>query len=137
MIKPWKKFNEMFEDSFIKDKLEKIKEIFIEFEDEDIISYSFGRFGPRFKKDVNYSDFLKYAKPLKNEKDFFIEIDIYFPGKGIESYGGNALIDSKDINLLNELFSAINRLNDAGFDFKLDFNSNSDKYKPITIMIYI
>lgn len=80
MIKPWIKFNEMFEDSFIKDKLDKIKEIFIEFEDEDIITYSFGRYGIQFKKDINYLQFINYAKSLKNEKDFFIGFNIFFPG---------------------------------------------------------
>lgn len=133
MIKPWKKFNEMFEESFIKDKLDKIREIFIEFEDEDIIKYSFGRFDRTFTKDMDYNRFLQFATSMRNERDFFIEVHISFPGT--EVFGGNAVIDSKDLNLINELFSAINRLNDAGFNFKLDFNYNHFEHKPIVIMI--
>jgi hypothetical protein len=136
-MKHLRNLNEMSDDSII-NKFIEIREIFIEFEDLHIIEYRPGHFAaPRFSGEINYTYFKRQMDFIFKRSDDvrYITACIKFPTQAIVGFL-NDVIESENIELINELFTALNRLNEAGFKFKLDLDNISRVYKPIEIIIY-
>lgn len=154
MIKRWSTFNESSNNSeeIIKSKFIEVREFFIDFEDMGIISYSmvspgFERggyisFDPK-RSDVNR--FLDFQLPVvvstselgtKSKKldKVCIIVDIKLPGEQNEF--GSTVIGNEGIRLFDDMLTANSRLIDAGYDVKMDLNSNHGEYKPVKFLIY-
>ena len=154
MIKRWSTFNENSDNSkeVISSKFLEVREVFLDFEDMGIISYSlvspgFERggyisFDPK-RGDVNR--FLDFQLPViistselgtKSKKldKVCIIVDIKLPGEPNEF--GSTVIGNEGIRLFEDILIANSRLIDMGFDVKLDLNGNHPEYKPAKFLIY-
>ena len=153
MIKRWSTFNENSDNSkeVISSKFLEVREVFLDFEDMGIISYSlvspgFERggyisFDPK-RGDVNR--FLDFQLPViistselgtKSKKldKVCIIVDIKLPGEPNEF--GSTVIGNEGIRLFEDILISNSRLTDMGFDVKLDLNGNHPKYKPAKFLI--
>lgn len=139
-MKHIRKINEISEisENSIINKFIEIREIFIEFEDLHIIEYTPGHFaGPIFSEEINYTYFKRQMDFVFRKSDDvrYVTACIKFPTKSIVGFR-NDVIESENMELINEIFVALNRLNDAGHKFKLDLDNIGRGYKPIEIIIY-
>ena len=144
MIKRWSTFNENSDNSkeVISSKFLEVREVFLDFEDMGIISYSlvspgFERggyisFDPK-RGDVNR--FLDFQLPtLRKQTKYCIIVDIKLPGEPNEF--GSTIIGNEGIRLFDDMLTANSRLIEAGYDVKLDLNASHGKYKPVKFLIY-
>ena len=158
MIKRWSTFNENTNISreFISSKFLEVREVFLDFEDIGIISYSmvlpgFERggylsFDPKVGDVNRFLDFqlptlnLTFSKRhlgvLTSDKldKVCIIVDIKLPGEPNEF--GSTIIGNEGIRLFDDMLTANSRLIEAGYDVKLDLNASHGKYKPVKFLIY-
>jgi hypothetical protein len=151
MIKRWLNFNENIDDitSFIKSKIDEIREIFTDFEDMNIVSYALIKggeergvghtFNPKTSDYDRWLDLcipgIRYAyKNKKSDIQVCIISHIKLPAEQNEF--GSSVINSEGIKLFEDILTANSRLIDAGYDIKLDMNSNHHEYKPAKFLIY-
>ncbi len=158
MIKRWSTFNENTNISreFISSKFLEVREVFLDFEDMGIISYSmvlpgFERggyisFDPKVGDVNRFLDFqlptlnLTFSKRnlgvLTSDKldKVCIIVDIKLPGESNEF--GSTIIGNEGIRLFDDMLTANSRLIEAGYDVKLDLNASHGKYKPVKFLIY-
>lgn len=151
MIKRWLTFNENknISKEIISTKFLEVREVFLDFEDMGIISYSM--VSPGFERggylsfdpklgDVNR--FLDFQLPTLTakywEKDGLdkvcVIVDIELPGESNEF--GSTVIGNEGIRLFDDMLTANSRLIEAGYDVKLDLNASHAKYKPVKFLIY-
>lgn len=148
MIKRWSTFNENTNISkeVISSKFLEVREVFLDFEDMGIISYSM--VSPGFERggyisfdpkvgDINR--FLDFQLPTltvtsKNLDKVCIIVDIKLPGESNEF--GSTVIGSEGIRLFDDMLTANSRLIDMGYDVKLDLNASHGQYKPVKFLIY-
>ena len=148
MIKRWSTFNENSNSAkeLISSKFLEVREVFLDFEDMGIISYSlvspgFERggyisFDPK-RGDVNR--FLDFQLPTlistsKKLDKVCIIVDIKLPGESNEF--GSTVIGNEGIKLFDDMLTANSRLIESGYDVKLDLNASHAKYKPVKFLIY-
>jgi len=148
MIKRWSTFNENTNISkeVISSKFLEVREVFLEFEDMGIISYSmvspgFERggyisFDPK-RGDINR--FLDFQLPTltvtsKKLEKVCIIVDIKLPGESNEF--GSTVIGNEGIKLFDDMLTANSRLIEAGYDVKMDLNASHGQYKPVKFLIY-
>lgn len=156
MIKRWSTFNENTNISreFISSKFLEVREVFLDFEDMGIISYSmvlpgFERggyisFDPKVGDVNRFLDFqlptLTFSKRhlgvLTSDKldKVCIIVDIKLPGEPNEF--GSTIIGNEGIRLFDDMLTANSRLIEAGYDVKLDLNASHGQYKPVKFLIY-
>ena len=162
MIKRWSTFNENSDNSkdnskeVISSKFHEVREVFLDFEDMGIISYSmvlpgFERggylsFDPKVGDVNRFLDFqlptlnLTFSKRhlgvLTSDKlnKVCIIVDIKLPGESNEF--GSTIIGNEGIRLFDDMLTANSRLIEAGYDVKLDLNASHGKYKPVKFLIY-
>jgi hypothetical protein len=156
MIKRWSTFNENTNISkeFISSKFFEVREVFLDFEDMGIISYSmvlpgFERggyisFDPKVGDVNRFLDFqlptLTFSKrnlgvlTLDKLDKVCIIVDIKLPGESNEF--GSTIIGNEGIRLFDDMLTANSRLIEAGYDVKLDLNASHAKYKPVKFLIY-
>jgi hypothetical protein len=148
MIKCWYTFNENTNISkeVISSKFLEVREVFLDFEDMGIISYSM--VSPGFERggyisfdpkvgDINR--FLDFQLPTltiksKNLDKVCIIVDIKLPGESNEF--GSTVIANEGIKLFDDMLTANSRLIDMGYDVKLDLNASHGQYKPVKFLIY-
>ena len=144
MIRRWSTFNENSDNSkeVISSKFHEVREVFLDFEDMGIISYSiilpgFERggyisFDPKVG-DVNR--FLDFQLPtLRKQTKYCIIVDIKLPGESNEF--GSTVIGNEGIKLFDDMLTANSRLIESGYDVKLDLNASHGQYKPVKFLIY-
>jgi hypothetical protein len=148
MIKRWSTFNENTNISkeVISSKFLEVREVFLDFEDMGIISYSmvspgFERggyisFDPK-RGDINR--FLDFQLPTltvtsKKLEKVCIIVDIKLPGESNEF--GSTVIGNEGIKLFDDMLTANSRLIEAGYDVKMDLNASHGQYKPVKFLIY-
>ncbi len=156
MIKRWSTFNENTNISreFISSKFLEVREVFLDFEDMGIISYSmvlpgFERggyisFDPKVGDVNRFLDFqlptLTFSKrnlgvlTLDKLDKVCIIVDIKLPGESNEF--GSTIIGNEGIRLFDDMLTANSRLIEAGYDVKLDLNASHSKYQPVKFLIY-
>ena len=158
MIKRWSTFNENSDNSkeVISSKFLEVREVFLDFEDMGIISYSmvlpgFERggyisFDPKVGDVNRFLDFqlptlnLTFSKRnlgvLTSDKldKVCIIVDIKLPGEPNEF--GSTVIGNEGIKLFDDMLTANSRLIESGYDVKLDLNASHAKYKPVKFLIY-
>ena len=154
MIKRWSTFNENTSNSkeIISSKFIEVRDLFLDFEDMGIVSYSM--VSPGFERggylsfdpkvgDINR--FLDFQLPVlistselgtKSRKldQVCIIVDIKLPGEQNEF--GSTVIGNEGIKLFDDMLTANSRLIDAGYDVKMDLNSSHGQYKPVKFLIY-
>jgi len=155
MIKRWSTFNENTNISkeVISSKFLEVREVFLEFEDMGIISYSIvpssfergGRahhrrgyisFDPKLGDINRFLDFQLPTLTVTSEKleKVCIIVDIKLPGEQNEF--GSTVIGNEGIKLFDDMLTANSRLIEAGYDVKMDLNGSNGQYKPVKFLIY-
>lgn len=155
MIKRWSTFNENTNISkeVISSKFLEVREVFLEFEDMGIISYSMvssdfergGRahhrrgyisFDPKVGDINRFLDFQLPTLTVTSKKleKVCIIVDIKIPGESNEF--GSTVIGSEGIKLFDDMLTANSRLIDMGYDVKMDLNGSHGQYKPVKFLIY-
>jgi len=83
-------------------------------------------------RDIRFHD----GKKIRNSPDenVCLLLDIKLPGESNEF--GSTVIGKEGINLFDDILTAVNRINDLGFNVKLDFNASHGEYKPLRILCY-
>jgi hypothetical protein len=154
MIERWSTFNENTSNSkeIISSKFIEVRDLFLDFEDMGIVSYSM--VSPGFERggylsfdpkvgDINR--FLDFQLPVlistselgtKSRKldQVCIIVDIKLPGE--QNVFGSTVIGNEGIKLFDDMLTANSRLIDAGYDVKMDLNSSHGQYKPVKFLIY-
>jgi hypothetical protein len=155
MIKRWSTFNENTNISkeVISSKFLEVREVFLEFEDMGIISYSMvssdfergGRahhrrgyisFDPKVGDINRFLDFQLPTLTVTSKKleKVCIIVDIKLPGESNEF--GSTVIGNEGIKLFDDMLTANSRLIEAGYDVKMDLNGSHGQYKPVKFLIY-
>ena len=155
MIKRWSTFNENTSNSkeVISSKFLEVKEVFLDFEDMGIISYSMvssgfergGRahhrrgyisFDPKVGDINRFLDFQLPTLTVTSKKleKVCIIVDIKLPGESNEF--GSTVIGNEGIKLFDDMLTANSRLIESGYDVKLDLNASHGQYKPVKFLIY-
>jgi hypothetical protein len=148
IIKNWSTFNENTNISkeVISSKFLEVREVFLDFEDMGIISYSmvsqgFERggyisFDPKVGDVDRFLDFQLPTLTLKSKNldKVCIIVDIKLPGESNEF--GSTVIGNEGIRLFDDMLTANSRLIEAGYDVKMDLNASHGQYKPVKFLIY-
>ncbi len=163
MIKSWSKFNESSNElrSQLEEKLIEVRDVFADFEDMGIISYSiiasgyerggYGQFNPKEAREGDFERFLDFITPTVQlgmsrgnigatpkykviDKDYCIITDIKLPGNQTEF--GSTVLGNDGIKIFEDILVANSRLIDAGYEVRLDLNASHNAYKPVKFLIY-
>jgi hypothetical protein len=149
MISNWQKFNESDDNlkEILLDNFSKIREVFYEFEDMKMISYSFTKYSGNSPiscgyvftpgQDQNESEkinhFIEFVEPqirLMDNNLVRCNVDIKFPT--IDNF---CTIGPDGILLFEDLLTANSRLIDMGYNVELSLNGSHPDYKPMMFKI--
>jgi hypothetical protein len=166
MIKRWSKFNESNSVDNFKSEVEKIRSYFVEFEDDNLVTYeakvigksevdmmrsinpnsgAFDRWLSGLTEEANrYLNNEDYRKLFLRGSDedfgkypFCLCVNIKLKGeKDSEYYGSNCTISEEGVDMLEDVLVAYKRLKDDYDKITLDMNSSHSEYKPVTLKIY-
>lgn len=100
---------------------------------ERSIGYSFNPRGGDLNKWAEFSAPILSNNYNKSTK-VCILVDIKIPSEQNEF--GSSVINFDGLKLFDDIIPATLRLNDMGYDVKLDLNSNHGSYKPLKILVY-
>jgi hypothetical protein len=145
-------------------KISETRELFYELEDLGIIKYTFIVSGyerggsvyldPKLSTKMgDIKEFIEYITPtvkygLNHDVRFYngkkirstpdenvcLLLEIKIPGESNEF--GSTVIAKEGISLFDDIISGVNRLEDLGYNVKLDFNASHGEYKPLRILCY-
>jgi len=160
MINNWSKFNEFNSEESnsqviqsirnsllktLKDKIEDIRDIFVEFGDSNIIERYSCEASQTYISCTN-NDFDRFISNIAytfKPKDLYslhsgdskvtIGVSLYLPGKRKDN--GNAILTYESISLLEDIIVAAKRLKSSDFEVELDMNGSHRDYKPIELKI--
>jgi hypothetical protein len=145
MISNWKKFNESDDNlkEILLDNFSNIREVFYEFEDMKMISYSFTKYlgdspascGYVFTPGQNQNEnhFIEFVEPqirLMKNNLVRLNVDIKFP-----TIDKDCTIGPDGILLFEDLLTANSRLIDMGYNVELSLNGSHPDYKPMMFKI--
>ena len=149
MISNWQKFNESDDNlkEILLDNFSKIREVFYEFEDMKMISYSFTKYSGNSPiscgyvftpgQDQNESEkinhFIEFVEPqirLMKNNLVRLNVDIKFP-----TIDKDCTIGPDGILLFEDLLTANSRLIDMGYNVELSLNGSHPDYKPMMFKI--
>lgn len=156
MINNWLKFNENVNDleNIIKDKFSEVRDILIEFEDDDILNnYSISIRGEDPDDALNYiypktGDFNRWfefsVSQIKNKIDnrpLCIVANLRLPIIKDKIEQGRVslispVIDSEGIKKFEDILVANSRLTSAGYKVNYSLSGSHHEYKPLKILIY-
>jgi hypothetical protein len=166
MIKRWSKFNESNSVDNFKSEVEKIRSYFVEFEDDNLVTYEakvIGKSEVGMMRSINpnsgafdrwLSGLTEEANRYLNNEDyrklflpgsegafgkypFCFCVNIKLPGeKDTEHFGSNCTISEQGIDVLEDVLVAYKRLKDDYDKIILVMNTSHQEYKPVTLKIY-
>ena len=153
MIKRWQKFNESNSVDNFRSEVEKIRSYFVEFEDENAISYEMNRVDQYSENDMcwsinpNTGNFDNWLNSLTNEASYYFNYplrvsfcfcaNIKLKGeKDTKYFGSNCHLSEEGVDMLENLIVTYKRLKDNYDKVVIDLNSNHSEYKPATIKVY-
>jgi len=150
MIDNWQKFNESDDNlkEILLDNFSKIREVFYEFEDMEMISYSFTKYSGNSPISCGYvftpgqyqneaeriNHFIEFVEPqissLLNSNLVRCNVDIKFP-----TIDKDCTIGPDGILLFEDLLTANNKLIGMGYNVVLSLNGSHPDYKPMMFKI--
>ncbi len=166
MIKRWSKFNESNSTDNFKSEIEKIRSYFVEFEDDNLVSYEAKVLGLTendmlWSINPNTGDFNRWLDSLTEEANRYLSSEDYrrlflrgsegnfgkYPFclcaniklKGTvdkEYYGASCHLSEQGVDMLEDLLVSYKRLKDDYDKVVIDLNSSHSNYKPATLKIY-
>jgi hypothetical protein len=157
MIKKWSKFNESNSTDNFRDEVNKIRQYFLEFEDEGVVEYEIRACGTI----VDEKRMLWSINPGSEKLDNWINLQTEEANRFINNYfyreinlrsdfdkypfvfmatikipQKNSMIDDTGVDKLEDTLSTFKRLRDEFDRVVIEMNSNHAKYKPVSIKVY-
>ena len=159
MIKDWSKFNESSSSDNFKDEVNKIRQYFLEYEDDDIVSYEMYvcGFGGVRERDMlwsvnpNNGNFERWVDSQTQEANRYLDNESYrqlflqttdldkYPfifSAGIKIPAEDSILDDIGVDKLQDVLTTWNRLKDNYDKVLIDLNSQSHTYKPVSLKVY-
>ena len=156
MIKDWSKFNESNSTDTFKSEVNKIRQYFIEYEDDDIVSYELYVCGQRenqmlWSVNPNNGNFERWVNSQTEEAERYLDSESYrnlflqtsdldkYPFvfcADIEIKSENSVLDDFGVDKLKDVLVTWDRLKDDYDKVLIDLNSQHKDYKPMMIKIY-
>jgi hypothetical protein len=157
VIKDWSKFNESSSSDSFRDEVNKIRQYFLEFEDEGVVEYEIRACGTivdekRMLWSINTGsgNFDNWINLQTEEANRFINNYFYremnlrsdfdkYPFvfmATIKIPQMNSMIDDNGVDKLEDTLSTFKRLRDEFDRVLIEMNSNHAKYKPVSIKVY-
>jgi hypothetical protein len=159
MIKDWSKFNESLSSDLFKDEVNKIRQYFLEYEDDDIISYEMYvcGFGSRVKErdmlwsvNPNNGNFERWVDSQTEEANRYLDDEyrqLFLHTNDLDKYpfafcatikikSENSVLDDFGVDKLQDVLTTWNRLKDNYDKVLIDLNSQSHTYKPVSLKVY-
>lgn len=156
MIKRWSKFNESTSSDNFRDELNKIREYFLEYEDDDIVSYEMYVCGQKenamlWSVNPNNGNFDRWTNSQTEEADRYIDNEYYrhlflhtsdldkypfvFCAK-IKIKSDYGILDDFGVDKLKDILVTFDRLKDSYDKVLINMNSQHNEYKPVSIKVY-
>ena len=159
MIKDWSKFNESNSTDSFKSEVNKIRQYFLEYEDDDIISYEMYvcGFGSRVKErdmlwsvNPNNGNFERWVDSQKEEANRYLDDEyrqLFLQTTDLDKHpfvfcanikikSENSVLDDFGVDKLKDVLVTWDRLKDDYDKVLIDLNSQHKDYKPMMIKIY-
>ena len=159
MIKDWSKFNESNSTDTFKSEVNKIRQYFLEYEDEDMVSYEmyvcgFSRVKERdmlWSVNTNNGNFERWVDSQTEEANRYLDDESYRQlflqtsdldkhpfvfCANIKIKSENSVLDDFGVDKLKDVLVTWDRLKDDYDKVLIDLNSQHKDYKPMMIKIY-
>jgi hypothetical protein len=159
MIKRWSKFNEGNTSDLFKDEINKIRKYFIEYEDDDVVSYEMyvcGYSGVK-ERDMSWSvnpnngNFERWVDSQTEEANRYLDNESYrqlflqtteldnYPFAfcaNIKIKSDGAILDDFGVEKLKDILVTWDRLRDNYDKVLINTNSHHHEYKPVSLIVY-
>lgn len=159
MIKDWSKFNESNSTDTFKSEVNKIRQYFLEYEDEDMVSYEmyvcgFSRVKERdmlWSVNPNNGNFERWVDSQTEEANRYLDDESYrqlfLQTSDLDKYpfvfcadikikSENSVLDDFGVDKLKDVLVTWDRLKDDYDKVLIDLNSQHKDYKPMMIKVY-
>jgi hypothetical protein len=159
MIKDWSKFNESNSSDSFKDEVNKIREYFVEYEDDDVVSYSMcvcGYSGVKerdmlWSVNPNNGNFERWVQSQTEEANRYLDNESYrqlfLRTTDLDEYpfvfcatikikADYAILDDSGVDKLKDILVTWDRLKDSYDKVLIDMNSHHEEYKSISLNVY-
>lgn len=155
MIKDWSKFNESVSSDSFKDEVNKIRQFFIEYEDDNIISYEMYVCGQKenqmlWSVNPNNGNFERWLNSQTEEAERYLDNKSYqklFLKSNLDKYpfvfsatikipSTDSILNDVGVEKLEDVLVTWKRLRDDYDKVLIDMNSQHQNYKPVCLKVY-
>lgn len=156
MIKKWSKFNENVSSDNFKDEVNKIRQYFMEYEDENMVSYEMYVCGQKenemlWSVNPNNGNFERWLDSQTEESGRYLDNESYrqlflqtsdldrypfvFSAK-IKIPSTDSVLNDVGVEKLEDVLVTWKRLKDDYDKVLIDMNSQHKEYKPVSLKVY-
>lgn len=155
MIKNWQIFNESNSSDSFKQEVIRIRQYFLEYEDDNIVSYEMYVCGQKENEmlwsiNPNTGNFDRWIESQTEEAERYLDNKSYqqlFLKSDLDKYpfifvatikipGLYSMIKDDGVEKLEDVIVTWKRLKDEYDKVVIDMNSNSQEYKPVSLKVY-
>ena len=159
MIKDWSKFNESNSSNSFKEEINKIRKFFMEYEDDDIVSYEMYvcGFDTRVKErdmlwsvNPNTGNFERWVDSQTQEADRYLDDEyreLFLHTTDVDKYpfvfcatikikSENSVLDDFGVDKLKDVLVTFDRIKDDYDKVLINMNSQHNDYKPVSVKVY-
>ena len=155
MIKNWQIFNESNSSDSFKQEVIRIRQYFLEYEDDNIVSYEMYVCGQKENEmlwsiNPNTGNFDRWLNSQTEEAERYLDNKSYqqlFLKSDLDKYpfifvatikipGLYSMIKDDGVEKLEDVIVTWKRLKDEYDKVVIDMNSNSQEYKPVSLKVY-
>ena len=151
MIKRWSTFNESASSDNFRDEVNKIRQYFLEYEDDNIVSYQMYAFTRTFTYGRRENEMLWSVNPNTGNFDRWVDSQTEeanrYDAKDLDNYpfiftatvkiqSAYSELDDFGVDKLKDVLTTFDRLKDSYDKVLIDMNSQNQDYKPVRLKIY-
>jgi hypothetical protein len=159
MIKDWLKYNESNSSNSFKEEINKIRKFFMEYEDDDIVSYEMYvcGFDTRVKErdmlwsvNPNTGNFERWVDSQTQEADRYLDDEyreLFLHTTDLDKYpfafcatikikSENSVLDDVGVDKLKDVLVTFDRIKDYYDKVLINMNSQHNDYKPVSVKVY-
>ena len=156
MIKKWSKFNESASSDSFRDELKKIRQYFMEYEDDNIVSYEMYVCGQKenemlWSVNPNNGNFERWIDSQTEEASRYLDNESYrqlfLQTQDLDKYpfvfsatvkipATDSILNDVGVEKLEDVLVTWKRLKDDYDKVLIDMNSQHQNYKPVSLKVY-
>lgn len=156
MIKKWSKFNESASSDSFRDELKKIRQYFMEYEDDNIVSYEMYVCGQKenemlWSVNPNNGNFERWIDSQTEEASRYLDNESYrqlfLQTQDLDRYpfvfsatikipSTDSILNDVGVEKLEDVLVTWKRLKDDYDKVLIDMNSQHQNYKPVSLKVY-